>query len=289
MVETELNMYLKKSFALLCALVLGFTAAAQETGSGRFTWSRVRMDGSRTGASILSADNIEAAAGRFDGATYVAPNGRRFRAGSATAAAAHVLLDAQPAVAHVKQVIGYAPEAMVRQRPECALSDLYVDQLMASVERSSGRPVDFAVANFGGIRIDMPEGDILLDDILSMFPFKNYTCYLQLRGRDIRAILEQFAATGFQVVGGVRCTVRDGRLVSVTIGGRPLEDDRVYGVATISFLLNGGDNIHMARNALALEMYDVKMSDFMVGYVLAETAAGRPITYAADGRVIVEE
>jgi 2',3'-cyclic-nucleotide 2'-phosphodiesterase (5'-nucleotidase family) len=44
---------------------------------------------------------------------------------------------------------------------------------MAKVERLAGKKVHVGVGNFGGIRIDMPKGDIILDDMLSMFPFKN--------------------------------------------------------------------------------------------------------------------
>ena len=56
--------------------------------------------------------------------------------------------------------------------PESALSNWFVDILMAKVEKLSGKKVDIGIANFGGIRVDMPQGDIILDDMLSMFPFK---------------------------------------------------------------------------------------------------------------------
>ena len=138
--------------------------------------------------------------------------------------------------------------------------------------------------------MDMPGGDILLDDILSMFPFSNTIVYVALKGRDLRALLEQMAATRVQVLGGVRIVVSDGRLVSATIGGEPLDDDRVYGVATISFLLDGGDNLHVGRNALEIINYDdINIIDIMLEYIHAETAAGREISYSTDGRVKIME
>lgn len=275
---------------MLWAPNLSAQEAAKKPAGYRFEWRVVAMDQSRTGTTPATADNVAEALGRFDGTTYVAPNGRRFKENTTTARVARVLLEAQGSMAALKTVVGFAPEGMKREAPECALYDLIADRLMAGTAQASGKKVDFALTNRGGIRCDLPQGDIILDDIASMLPFKNYMVYLELRGADIRRVLEQLAAVpGFQVIGGARVVVRDGRLVSAQIGGKPLDDGRVYGVATNSFLLNGGDNIFLARNALAIEMYDIKMGDMFLEYVQAQTAAGLPIVYQADGRVTVEE
>lgn len=275
---------------LLLALNLAAQKADKKAAGFHFTWRQVAMDQSRTGTSMATADNVAEALGTFDGTTYVAPNGRRFKAHTTTARVARALLDAQPAMAEVKTVIGYAPEAMKREGPECALYNLIADLMMRATEKAAGKKVDFALTNRGGIRTDLPQGDIIVDDIASMLPFKNYMAYLELKGADIRRVLEQLAAVpGFQVIGGARVVIKGGKLVSAEIGGKPLDDRRTYGVATNSFLLNGGDNIFMARNALALEMYEIKMGDMLMEYVQAQTAAGLPIVYQTDGRVKVEE
>ena len=146
--------------------------------------------------------------------------------------------------------------------------------------------MDVGFANFGGIRVDMPKGDVLLDDIMSMFPFKNKLCYLELKGSDIRVILEQMAREYWQVVGGVRCVAdKNGKLLSAEIGGQPLDDDKVYGVTTVDFLLNGGDGYSIAKNALEVNVLDVYVIDVVLPYVKKLTAEGKPVEYKADGRV----
>ncbi len=251
----------------------------------KMTWKRTVMLGSRTGVEACTAEDVAEKLGVIDGSVYKAPNGREFQEGSATYAVAKLLIEAQPPMAELKQVIGHSTREMVRTYPECELSDWFIDELMRAAERKSGKKVEFGIANFGGIRVDMPAGDVLMDDIVSMFPFKNNLCFLELHGRDIRAMLEQFARTSWQVVGGARCVVKDGELVSAEIGGEPIDDDRIYGVATISFLLNGGDNIFAARNAVSLEMYDEYILDVMLPHVLSLTAEGKPIEYQTDGRI----
>ena len=268
---------------LLAALM--FTAALQAQG---YQWSSGSMDGSRTGCKAPGSNDVVESLGRFDGKTYVAPSGRRYDAGTATAKVARALIDAQPAMARVKDVIAYSPEAMTKQYPEGPLSNWYIDLFMEGTERLTGKKVDIGVANFGGIRVNMPQGDVILDDMLSMFPFKNQLAYVEHTGKQIRAILEGMAARRFQVLGGVRVVADDGKLVSVEIDGEPLDDEKIYGMATISFLLTGGDGLKLEENAVSVTRYDdVQIIDAVLEYVQAETAAGRAIEYEKDGRVVV--
>ena len=253
-----------------------------------YEWSATAVDGSRTGCKAPSKDNIAEAIGTFDGRTYVAPNGTRHKKSSAAAKTAKAVLSAQPKMARVKDVVAHSTGSWDKGYPESELSNWLVDILIAKTEEVSGRKVHMGVTNFGGIRADMPQGDVILDDLLSMFPFKNYLVYLEHKGSTIRSILEQMAAGRFQVLGGVRVVAKDGRIVSVEIDGEPLDDDKVYGVTTVSFLLHGGDGLFMANDALKMvEYHDVNVIDAVLEHVYAETAAGRSLEYKTDGRVTI--
>ena len=242
------------------------------------------MDGSRTGCVSSSASNIAEAMGTMKGCAYLAPNGKVFR-GGLTPKVARVLLAAQPAMAWVKEVIGYSSAEMVEEYPECALWNWFVDEIMRATADSTGKQVDIGIVNTGGVRIDMPKGDILLDDIMSMFPFNNSLCYVALRGRDVRAVLEQMAASTFEALGGMKVVAQAGELVSVTVGDEPLDDDRLYGVATISFLLHGGDGYSLAEPAEEVIRCNGIIFDTMVAHVRNLTAQGKPIEYHTDGRL----
>ncbi|MBQ2526222.1 MAG: 5'-nucleotidase C-terminal domain-containing protein [Bacteroidales bacterium] len=252
----------------------------------QFVWERTAMDGSRTGVQACSASDVAEKLGTYSDGVYTAPDGKVFSEGC-TPEVARILLESQETMADLKTVIARSTRAMVTSYPECELGDWFIDELMRAAERKSGKKVDVGITNFGGIRVDMPEGDVLKDDIMSMFPFKNNLCYLELYGRDIRVILEQLASTSWQVVGGARCVVRNKVLESVEIGGEPLDDDKIYGVATISFLLDGGDGLRIAKNAVRLDIYDEYILDVMMPYVESLTAAGKPIEYQMDGRITI--
>lgn len=255
-----------------------------------YSWEGVQMDGSMTGCISPSKENVPEALGVFKGGRYIAPDGKSYRRNSIVAKTARAVLDAQPAMARVKDVVGYSTEAMSASYPESALSNWFIDLLMRKTESLSGKKVHIGITNFGGIRVDMPEGEIILDDMLSMFPFKNQLVYVEHTGKQIRTILEQMAAGRFQVLGGVKVVADGGKLVSVEIDGEPLDDEKVYGMATISFLLGGGDGLVLEENALSVTVYeDVQIIDAVLEHIYAEKAAGRPVEYKTDGRVVVKD
>ena len=144
---------MKRLFGLILILC-SVSLAAQE-----YSWESVDMDGSRSAA--LEKGEI------------------KLKKNSAAAKTIALVEAAQPAMARVKEVIGYSTEALSKSYPESKLSNWTVDTIMEKVASLSGKKVDVGFANFGGIRVDMPKGDILLDDIQSMFPFKNNLVYIE--------------------------------------------------------------------------------------------------------------
>ena len=270
---------MKKILLSVSVLLLGLSMSAQT-----YTWKLEPINGSKTGVKASNTENIEQTMGRVEGRTFYAPNGRVFKGGTVWKIA-QLMLDAQKEMADVKSVIGYSKEEMHRGYPESVLGNWFVDNLMAECEKRCGQKVDLGIVNFGGIRINMPDGEILKDDILSMFPFKNGVVYLKVTGKEVRNILEYMAEAGFQEVGGVRCVVKGKKLVSATINGKEIDDDAVYGMATLSFLLNGGDGLFLGKNALEKIELDGYIYDIMLDVVRQAKEANRPIEYQLDGRV----
>ena len=276
---------MKRTVLIGVLLLAVLSASAQE-----YEWKYVPVDGHMTGCTAPSRDNVKETIGEIRGGRYHAPGGKVYGRNSVVTRTAKVVLDAQPKMARVKEVIGYSTNPMFSYYPESELSNWFIDLLMDKTARLAGKKVHIGITNFGGIRVDMPQGQIILDDMLSMFPFRNYLTYIEHTGKQIRAILEEMAATRFEVLGGVKVVADGGKIVSVEIDGEPLDDDKVYGLATISFLLEGGDNLSLAENALSVTVYeDVPIIDAVLEHIKAETEAGRPIEYKTDGRVVIKD
>ena len=275
MVETKL---------MISSLLLAF-AVACAPAEMQMSWQKHVVDGHMTGVTAPSADNVADALGVISGSEYTAPNGAVFTSGC-TASVARAIIEVQPRMVRLKEVLGQSLVDMSKHRPESALSNMVADVLRDEVAELTGREVDVAIANFGGIRTDFPSGDILLDDIVSMLPFINKLSYVALRGKDLRNIFEYLARTAPQPVSGARLVIENRKLIKAEVGGKPLNDNKIYGVATLDFLLDGGDGLKIAKNARELVITEELPSQMMEKYIRKQTELGKKIEYFEDGRVI---
>lgn len=270
----------------VCALL----AVSCSQPGPRMEWKRVPMDGSRTGVVPVNAENMETALGTFED-DYVAPNGRHFTEG-ATPEVAMLLQEAQPRMARLKQVVGHSTHMLLnlRNEPDLPLGNLVADALRAKGSDYFGVPMDFAITNYGGIRVPLPEGPVTLDDMESMFPFKNYMCYAKVRGNNLLRLLEQLARTpAFQAVSGCKVKVKAHELVEAEVGGQPIDPDKLYNVTTIDFLLSGGDQIAIGALAEDVVLTPVLIRDVMLEYVQGMEAEGKVLDGKKDGRVVMED
>ncbi len=275
---------MRKLLVLLSAAAL-LSSCGTVVWSG-YNWHKIPADGHRTGVTAPSADYPEDQLGVSNGEFYASPGGKII-IGGATPKVAQIMYEAQPGMADLKTVIGHSIEGMKAGRPESTLSNWTVDIVMEEAEKATGIKVDVGIVNFGGIRTSIPQGDVLKDDLVSMFPFKNYLAVVTLPGSRLRDIFTQMAEQGVQVVGGVKLVINNRTLQSVTVGGQPLDDNKTYNVATIDFLMTGGDGYYIGDGALQSVVTDVAMIDAIFPRVLELTAAGKTIDYKTDGRVII--
>ena len=72
---------------------------------------------------------------------------------------------------------------------------------------------------------------------------------------------------------------QNGKIISALVDGAPIDDDKVYGVATLNFLLDGGDGYSIAKNALEVIESKGWVYDTIRAYVKNLTAAGKPIEF----------
>ena len=279
-------------FLAVALVYTGVFLATRAASHQQVEWRLVSMDGHRAGAVPVNLTNVDEALGVFTDDAYVSPAGVSYPADSPMAGVALALMDAQHQLAPLKEVVGHS-DAMYdnpRTNPDLPLANMFVDALRAYGSRYFKVPMDFAITNFGGIRVPLPEGAITMDDVSSMFPFKNYMCYVRMKGKNLQKLLEQLAGTkAFQPVSGVRVRVKNHQLESALIGGQPIEPERVYNVTTIDFLLDGGDKINIGALAESVKLSPVLLKEIMLDHVQGCEARGELVHAEADGRVIMEE
>jgi len=147
---------------------------------------------------------------------------------------------------------------------------------------------DVACTNAGGLRADLPEGDLDLGHVLDAFPFLNDSVTLELAGAELRAVLEQGCTlqAGMVQVSGLRATYdprrpAGARVLAVAVGGQPLDPARLYRVTTNSFLAEGGDGYAAFRRGREVRR-DPQLSTLLA----ARIRAARVIAPPPAGRMI---
>ncbi len=129
-----------------------------------------------------------------------------------------------------------------------------------------------ALTNGGGLRADMPGGDLTYGQLFEAMPFDNRFAVVDLKGSHLRSM----ASTNLQRSGGIlswsglkvvaRC--KAGKLDStITVGGKPLVDTKAYKLVTSDFLASGGDGL---VGRLKLPDGAIKITDVIIRDAIAD-------------------
>lgn len=183
--------------------------------------------------------------------------------------------------------------AAVRSQ-ETAIGNLIADAMRDYVD------ADIAITNGGGIRADRTydAGTVLTRrDILSELPFGNSTVMLELNGAQVVEALEnglsqiEDGAGRFPQVSGVSFTADldapvGERVLTVMVGGEPIDPAATYTLATNDYMAGGGDGytVFTEGNLLITPIDAVLMASIVIDYV---EAAGT-VAPTVEGRIVFE-
>jgi len=110
---------------------------------------------------------------------------------------------------------------------------------------------------------------------------------LDVKGSTLRKLFERFASGKYEALSGVRMKADNGKMTECLVAGKPLDDKRTYKLATIDFLVTGGDGIDFGDGILARNDTGVLLRDAYISYLKDMMAAGKTLDLKEDGRMIV--
>jgi 5'-nucleotidase/UDP-sugar diphosphatase len=137
---------------------------------------------------------------------------------------------AQATDAELNQPIGYLKHKVNRQSRE--MQALITETWVLEYPNA-----DVALTNLGGMRADLPEGELTLADLISAMPFDNVLIEIQLTGAQLIDVITRSSLP--PVAGGVSLLGGNWRLRKT---GEPLQMDQTYSVLVNDFMYAGGDN-----------------------------------------------
>lgn len=187
-------------------------------------------------------------------------------------------------------VVGRSAKYMTAQRPEGELSNLLAD-IMVWAAKDYGEKPDFGIYNMGGVRADLPKGNVTYGDVLDIAPFENKIAFTTLSGADVLQLFSEIASVGGEGVShSVRMVIsKDGKLVSAAINGEPIEPQRDYRIATIDYLLGGTDKMTTFKkgsNVNAPQEASNNTRFIIMNYFREQAKLGKVVTAEIEGRII---
>ena len=189
-------------------------------------------------------------------------------------------------------VIGHSERTLNSFVPESPLSNFLTTLLLERGPQYVDDPIfaqcDMSLLNFGGIRSQIPAGDVRVADIYDVSPFENTLVFLQIKGSELRKALMRFTDKKNEPMAGVVMTYRNGKPVKILVGKEPLDDNRLYTMVTLDFIAKGGDGKISGvqfENAVFVNMI---FRDFLIEEIKEMTNAGKSIDGRLEGRVIIE-
>lgn len=148
------------------------------------------------------------------------------------------------------------------------LADIVLQEAAPIFTSRSGKKVDFAVLNHGGIRSVISPGPVSARTAYQVMPFDNSIVVVELNGRSVRELVSFLVRAdrphpiaGLQIVLG-----KDSSLQAVNIQGVPFDESRNYYVATSSYLTQGGDDMVFFKDGLSFTETDYYIRNAMIDY-----------------------
>ena len=198
---------------------------------------------------------------------------------------AYLLPYKQKVDAAMNEIIGHATETMKGYAPESLLSNFSADVYLQTASEKLGQKVDIAIVNMGGLRTTIPAGPISIRKVFELMPFENELVVLWMKGDKLNDLLQYFASMGGEGVAGLRMTIANKKAVDVTVGGKQLDPNALYSIATNDYLAGGNDKMIQLAQADKRVNTGVKIRSMLLNYIKSETSKGNNIQSKLDGRI----
>lgn len=149
----------------------------------------------------------------------------------------------------LNQVIVNSAESLSNM-PESGNYNIKLTYTIANIMRNLNHS-DIGLQNTYGIRRSLPAGNITYGMIYETMPFDNTVTTLNIKGSDLLVLIKHSLPLGRTQIGvfaGVKIVLgKNNTINKVYINGKLLDNNKIYRLATINFLVSGGDGFDFSK------------------------------------------
>jgi 2',3'-cyclic-nucleotide 2'-phosphodiesterase (5'-nucleotidase family) len=182
-------------------------------------------------------------------------------------------------------VIVQSVKRLTKGQPESDLGNLIADLMLATAREKTGKQIDVAVTNNGGIRAELPQGGITIGNVYEIMPFDNELVILTLSGPTMKKFVD-YIALRREPQAGMELVIdkNSNQVLDLKIGGQQLDLTRNYTVITSDYVANGGDRAEFLKERLSYEPLNLLMRDAYLAYFRKKGEKGEVLNPKKDGR-----
>ncbi|MCX2719375.1 5'-nucleotidase C-terminal domain-containing protein [Lentiprolixibacter aurantiacus] len=170
--------------------------------------------------------------------------------------------------------LAYAPYAITKSDGQWnttagnLMADIVLEQAGPIFKMRTGKDLDLVLLNHGGIRSIISQGPVTARTAYEVMPFENQIAVTEMKGPAVRQLISFLIRSGRpHPVAGMQITLdKNKTLQSVTIQGRPFNENRSYFVGTSDYLVKGGDDMGFFRENDTVITLDYKIRNAMIDY-----------------------
>lgn len=174
----------------------------------------------------------------------------------------------------MNEVLSYAVDTYSKRDGDynTAIGNLMADavfELSNPIFKShSGNDLDLVLLNHGGIRSVLPKGNVTTKSAYSLMPFENSVVVVPLKGsvlmemtKYLKAFKKAHPISGLELVLNA-----DNSYKKIRVGGKPINLEKTYYVATNDYLYNGGDRMNFLKKSDTLYDLNYKIRNVLIDY-----------------------
>lgn len=179
----------------------------------------------------------------------------------------------------MKTVIAYSDSSLTKDGNDPSLGNFACrtveDYIRTNRNEIAGKHI--VVLNRGGLRNNIPVGEITKGHIFELMPFDNEVVVLQITGEKLMDCIRSMIKDKKLISRNLSFTVKDNEAFDIKIWGFPFNIKEDYYIVTTDYLAMGGDNCSFFGKPVSYETTKIKLRDVIIDYCMMLTKINKHI------------
>lgn len=148
------------------------------------------------------------------------------------------------------------------------MADIVLKETNPIFNKRTGKHIDMVLLNHGGIRSIISKGNVTARTAYEVMPFENLVVIVELKGAALMKMADYLIKSkrAHPIAGAQLILNKNHSINTFTIGGKLIDKNKSYYVATSDYLVNGGDNMGFFKDAVSKTQTDYKIRNAMIDF-----------------------